>query len=463
MKVTISNLVWIKKSDLTLVKLQAIKAALTIRPRKIGNFPGPPPSLIMLYRETPTEIGVAREFFLERKHDGHELVDERSTGGDSAWDTHPIKFSATLREAQQHALDALISAFDTDVTGGMLRAPCGSGKTVLGCAFMASVKLPTLVVVHKEFLMNQWRERIEQFLPGSKIGLCQGPVLDYKNKHVVLAMVHSLSQKEYPDEFKNWPGVVITDECHRISASSWAPVSFMFPAKFKLGLSATIRRKDGTENVFYYSIGKILHDIKEQRMHPKIRRVYSDFHIIASEKFNPSLISKPLLLRFMCANKKRNELIVEQVCLAASAGRKVLILSERLEHLSNLMDMVTASWSNFSKAPLPTMGKYVGGMEEEDQEDSKECQLIFGTTQLISEGFDEPSIDTLVMATPISDAEQAVGRCLRPHDGKKEPIVVDIRDDRVAKCVRASEAREELYKKLCAPQTPKQLNITEKK
>jgi superfamily II DNA or RNA helicase len=447
MKVTVSSYAWLPKAELTIVQQQALKAKLTIVPRKVGNHPGPPPAPVYLFKETDQLLGIAREFFSANRKEHHE-VDLQVTGGDkTAWSD--LSFAATLRSEQAQALEVLAHEYGTGRLGAMIRASPGWGKTVFACALMAKLQVPTLVIVHKEFLMKQWKERIEQFLPDAKVGICQGDVCDFEGKHVVIAMVHSLSQRTYPLEFLRWPGLMIVDECHRIGAATWAPVPAYFPTRYRLGLSATPRRKDGAENVFFYHLGPIIFSAKEQRMHPKIRKVYSDFHLAATDRLNPALISKPLLLRFLCASTKRNEQIIEQLRLAVISGRKILVLSERLEHLTTLEQMLKDSWGNFSKTPAPTTGQYVGGMKEEDYEESSGCQVIFATAQLVSEGFDLPALDTLFLTTPVSDAEQAVGRILRPFEGKKEPVVVDFRDDRVGLCLRAAEYREKLYAKIC--------------
>lgn len=303
------------------------------------------------------------------------------------------------------------------------------------------------MLVHKEFLMKQWRERIEQFLPGAKIGHVQGDVCDFEGKHVVIAMVHSVAQREnYPAALYKWPGMVISDEVHHISSATWNPIPGKFANRYSLGLSATPRRLDGSQNVFFWNIGPILFSAKEQRMRPKIRRVETGFHLVANERLNPALITKPLLLRFLCASTKRNKLIVEQIKLAVKAGRKLLVVSERLEHLRVLEEMVRESWTD---GPCPTMGQYVGGMKEEEYEASKVCRVMLATSQLISEGFDDPALDTLFLTTPISDVQQICGRILRPFEGKKDPVVVDFQDDQVGVCQRASGYREKYYAEVC--------------
>jgi len=318
-------------------------------------------------------------------------------------------------------------------------------NTVASCAIISEMKVPTLVVVHKDFLLKQWKQRIEEFLPGAEVGIVRGPMCDYTGKSVVIAMVHSLAgEREYPPSLYSWPGLVITDEVHRIGAATWSPVPAMFPAKWRLGISATPRRKDGADNVFFYHLGRLLFGAEEKRMVPKVRRVWTNFRLVKTENFNPSLVSKTLLVRFLTKSRSRNRLIVEQIKKAVQAGRKILVLSERLEHLKTMEHLLQKEMGSNA----PTVGQYVGGMSEGERADAEKQQVIFATQQYAAEGLDIPPLDTLFLTTPMSDVEQAVGRILRPHHGKKDPVVVDFRDDKVSKCKRVAEYRDRYYRLL---------------
>lgn len=112
-------------------------------------------------------------------------------------------------------------------------------NTVWTCAMIAQLRVPTLIVVHKEFLADQWEERIKQFLPNARVGRVQGDVMDFTGKHIVIGMVHTLAAHKLPKEFTDWPGFVVTDELHRIGAPTWSPVPAKFPARLRLGLSVS--------------------------------------------------------------------------------------------------------------------------------------------------------------------------------------------------------------------------------
>ena len=453
MKVRIGSWAWLPKSELSVSALQAMKYSLTIYP-KLSDFGsdadgGEDEGQIELFTETETEIGVAREYFLSNKRGQHDISYDLTEGDKATW-PGPVVFNPQkkLRSEQQTGLLAVTTAFKTGKLGGMVKAGCGWGKTTFACALIEKLQVPTLVVVHKEFLMNQWVERLNEYLPGAKVGIAQQQRCEFKEKNVVIGMVHSLARGKYPKAFYNWPGLMIVDEAHRIGARTWAPVPAFFPCRYRLGLSATPRRKDGADNVFHYHLGAPLFVAKEQRLKPTIKRVYSKFRLIQTPTFNPNLAPESLILRFLCANDQRNRRIVELMIEAVKAGRKLLVLSKRLNHLNRLEAMFHREWREGKHGSAIPTGFYVGGMTEDDRYESSKRRVIFATAQFAAEGLDIPDLDTLFLTNPMGDVEQAVGRILRPFEGKKSPIVVDIRDDLVGVFGAYAKKREQLYARI---------------
>lgn len=445
MKVRVDSLAWIAKADLTVSQLQALKQRLTIVPKKYGDSDDEGPDVpICLYKETEAEIGVAREFFLQNKSPQSEIVLDVSEGDKSTW-PGDLEFAGTLRPEQETARLAIEGAFHRGSLGGLLKAEGGWGKTVWACSLIASLQMPTLVIVHKTFLLNQWKERLQQFLPEAKIGVAQQNKCDFRGKHIVIGMVHSLAKDRYPEEFRRWPGLIIVDEVHRISARTWSGVPTIFKAKHIVGVSGTPRRKDGTENVFFHHIGPVLFEAREQRLKPTIKRVHSSFRMVQTDRFNPKLAPESLILTFLCANQARNQKIVELMVEALRSGRKLLVLSKRLNHLERLEAMLRREWRELGLGNALSTGFYVGGMSEEALYKSSQARVIFGTTQFCSEGLDIPSIDTLFLTNPVGDAEQMIWRICRPYEGKKSPIVVDVRDDSIPLFKGYAHARERLY------------------
>ena len=442
MDVEVDGWAWLPKDELTPAQIINLENMLMVYPQKAMEAEDDPEP-VPLFRNENTRFGIPREFFFSNKRPIHK-VHLNLTNGSSDW--WPAEFIGTLRAEQNTAADLVLSMFNSGRYGGIIEAKPGWGKTVCALAIAARLKVPTLVIVHKEFLVNQWSERIQTFIPAAKIGRVQQNECDFRGKTIVIGMVHSLgteNENKYPDELWEWPGLVITDECHRIGARTWAPVPPKFNAKYRLGFTATPRRKDRAENVFWYHLGPILFAGKEERLKPIVKRVWSKFKLIKTDRFNPNLAPRSLLLKFLCASSHRNEMIVLQIVKAIQAGRKCLVLSERLNHLQRLENILRGMWP--MDAGEVSIGKYVGGMKASQLEISAKKRVIFATFQYAAEGLDIPPLDTLFLTTPKSDVEQSVGRILRPYEGKKPPIVVDIRDDAIPMCEAQGRKRDKYY------------------
>jgi superfamily II DNA or RNA helicase len=443
-EVLVDGWAWLPKEGLTPDQIVTLKKRLTVIPVKTGDHPGDDPAPIPIFQDSEDFLGVPRQFFFENRRPVHQVNLQVSEGSDE-W--HPAEFSGNLRPEQGTALREICTRFRAGQLGGIIQAKPGWGKTVTALAIAAELGVPTLVVVHKEFLMDQWKERVDRFLPGAKVGHVQQDYCDFRGKTIVMGMVHSLGSKAYPEDFYSWPGLLIVDECHRIGARTWAPVPPRFHAKYRLGFTATPRRKDRADDVFFQHLGPILFAGKEQRLTPKIKRVWSKFKLVKTDRFNPNLANRSLLLRFLCASRHRNDLIVDQVIGAVVKGRKCIVLSERLNHLERMENRLKEIWP-MEYGAVPSTGWYVGGRKKEQLARAAEAQVILATSQYAAEGLDIPALDTLFLTTPMSDVEQAVGRIQRPHPGKKDPIVVDFRDDTIPMFEAQGRKRDRLYSRI---------------
>lgn len=443
MEVVVDSWAWLPKRDLTFSQLHMLKKNLTVVPRKMVQQ-AEESKPVYLFNETATHLGIPREYFNDNRKPTHKVV-MNTTLGNAARAAPMGRFTGILRAEQQMAIDTVHAALLGGRMGGILRAAPGFGKTVCATALMAVLDVPTIVLVHKEFLMNQWLERIAMFLPDAKVGRAQQDECDYEGKSIVLGMIQSVGSGRYPQAFYDHFGLVIPDECHHIGAQTFSQAPPRFRARYRVGLSATPRRKDGCENVFLYQLGPVLFTSKEQRLKFKVKRVWTKFKLIKTDKFNPSLMPRTLVVTFLCASEFRNRLIVEQLIQAVQSGRKVIVLSERLKHLQKLNQYLEEMWPDGSK--IPEVGFYVGGKKEDELETARTAPIVFATVQFASEGLDIPELDTLFLTTPISDVEQAVGRILRPHQDKKEPIVVDFRDDAVPILEKQGKKRDDYYER----------------
>lgn len=442
MDVTVTGWAWLPKSELTPDQIVNMERMLTVHPQKIGDYPGEEPKPIPLFVHDGKErFGVPREFFFGNQRASHNIDLQVTEGSEDWW---PAEFVGTLRPEQKTAVNEVVSMFRAGRMGGIIQAKPGWGKTVVALAIAAELGVPTIVVVHKEFLMDQWTERVEKFLPAAKIGRVQQDTCDFRGKTVVMGMVHSLGgEQPYPEALWGWPGLLIVDEVHRIGARTWAPVPPRFTAKYRLGFTATPRRKDGADDVFWQHIGPIIFAGKEERLRPTIKRVWSKFKLVKTDRFNPNLAPKALITRFLVKSRYRNDLIIDQLISALEAGRKILVLSERLQHLTDMESQLRKMWP--AMVGEVSIGQYVGGRTKVQLERSAQAKVIFATIQYASEGLDIPAMDTLFLTTPMSDVEQAVGRIQRPYGDKKDPIVVDFRDDAIPMFEAMARKRDRFY------------------
>ena len=308
---------------------------------------------------------------------------------------------------------------------GILCLGCGSGKTVIGLNIVSQLKKKTLIVVHKEFLLNQWIERIKMFLPDAQIGRIQGKVFDISGKDIVIAMLQSLSMKDYDEEAFSSFGLTITDETHHISSEVFSRALPKVSTKYTLGLTATPNRTDGLTKVFLWFLGDIVYKgIKKKTDNVYIKSLcYKDDNQSYCKK-ELGYDNKPVTSRMInnVANYlPRTDLILETTKkVMEEEGRKMLILSDRRDHLKLMY------------AKLQEMGYdigfYLGGMKQKDLDISETKAIILGTFSMSSEALDIPELNTLFMTTPKSNIEQSVGRILRKQH-EIRPLIIDIKDN----------------------------------
>ena len=353
-----------------------------------------------------------------------------------------LKFNGEMREEQKPIIDLYMKKSETG--GGLISLKCGGGKTVLSLKIIELLKKKTIVVVHKDFLMTQWRERIEYFLPEAKIGKIQQNTIDIEGKDIVLAMVQSLSMKEYDEgTFKSF-GLAVFDECHHLGAEIFSKSMSKVASKYMLGLSATPNRKDGLRKVFEWYIGPMVYMSKEKDdgyVEVNILPYNSDNKEYNKEeltvKGDPCM---PRMINNICDFEDRNIFIFEKVKEFYKVGRKILILTDRRNHIQNLLTKIQKELCN--------VGLYVGGMKPEELKESQNRDIILGTFSMASEGMDVPKLNTVILASPKSDVEQSVGRIFREkaEDRKFHPLIIDIQDN-FSLFEKQSEKRFKLYKK----------------
>ena len=311
--------------------------------------------------------------------------------------------------------------------GGLISLKCGGGKTVLALWIASLLKKKTIVVVHKDFLMTQWRDRILQFLPDAKIGKIQQNTIDIEDKDIVLAMVQSLSMKEYPEETFQSFGLAIFDECHHLGAETFSKALPKVASKYMLGLSATPNRKDGLRRVFEWYIGNMVYISKdidlEDTIDVNVMEYYDDTESYCRQEL--TYMKKPCcpkIINNVCSHQARTLQICNHIRELYTLKRRILILSDRRGHLDDIF-----KWCNENVCPS---GLYVGGMKPHELRLSQEKDIILGTFSMAAEGMDIPKLNTIILASPKSDVVQAVGRILREKPGVRthNPLIIDYVD-----------------------------------
>ncbi len=334
-------------------------------------------------------------------------------------DGEPIEldFHGELREVQQKTITSTLDAYEK-YSGGLISLDTGLGKTVVALNLISKMKLKTLILVHADFLVEQWVERIGQYLPTARVGIIRQAKCDYQDKDICIGMIQSIVSRDYPKECFRTFGHLIIDEVHHIGSRTFSSIFFKVQTKYMLGMSATPERKDGLSKVIYWFLGPQIVHFKRETNKPSIVTVkYTD--AIPDQLNVVGKVNCSGMITALTEDQKRNDIIVELVRqYTHETTRKILILSERRNHCEYLNERISQ---------FVTSGVYLGGMKSESRNISKNCRVIVGTYQASGEGFDVPELDTLIMATPKSDVEQAVGRILRQKN-ENDPIVIDLFD-----------------------------------
>lgn len=406
----------IQKNTLSQSEMYELRNELTVKPN--SGMPGYSCSVSYpVYRESTNKIYIPRHFGIEKYGSVSKI---NISQGDSI----NINFNGSLFDYQVNIIEKYIKHIETS-GGGLLDVEPGKGKTVMALNIISRIKKKTLVIVHKTFLMNQWKERIQQFLPDANVGFIQGKTIDVEGKDIVIGMLQTLSTKDFSDDIVNQFGLTVYDECHHLSAEVFSQVMIRLNTNYILGLSGTMTRKDGLTKVFKWFIGPVVHKEKsESQEEVLIKALYFEdpdnyeYNKVETDfKGNPQyskMISK------ICSNESRTSMILNVIHheLKDNYEQQIMILAHNKSLIAEL----------FHKAQVfeKSVGLYIGGMKEEQLKESETKKIIIATYAMASEGLDIKTLTTLCMATPKTDVCQSVGRILRSKH--KRPLVIDIVD-----------------------------------
>tara|TARA_B100000123_G_scaffold272366_1_gene254794 strand:+ start:38 stop:1474 length:1437 start_codon:yes stop_codon:yes gene_type:complete len=406
----------IYKDSINFKDINWIKNELLVRP----YIPKSPvqPEAFPIYLESPKKIYIPRFFGIEHFGEPEEI---KIKNGENI----NIKFNGTLRDYQINVVNAYKNCLNNNGGGGLLELPCGYGKTIIALNIISELKTKTLVIVHKGFLVNQWIERIEEFLPNARIGKIQGQIIDIEDKDIVIGMLQSLSMKEYPDEMYNSFGLTIVDECHHISSEVFSRCLKKIVTKNMLGLSATMQRKDGLTKVFKMYLGEIVYKAKRDT-HDKVL-VKAINYTTSDENFNKVILdfrgntAQSKMISKLCEYNQRSDFIIKVLKkeLEEKNDQQIMVLGQNKNLLIYIHNAV-------KEQDIASVGFYIGGMKDADLKVSETKKIIVATYAMASEGLDIKTLSTLFLVSPRTDVVQAVGRILRVKH--ERPLVIDLID-----------------------------------
>ncbi|MFZ4439424.1 MAG: DEAD/DEAH box helicase [Syntrophales bacterium] len=370
----------------------------------------------------------------------YEITDQRHTLPETIF-----HFDGELKPYQQQAAtDTLSRDF------GVLQAPTGSGKTIIALSLIAERRQPALIIVHSKELLNQWVDRIETFLniPRAEIGQIGNCKMKIGEK-ITVGIINSI----YPiagtinDSF----GHIIVDECHRTPSRTFTAAVSAFDSRFMLGLSATPFRRDGLTKLIGWYLGAQV-TIKESELTEKdiILNVEVISRGTSFSSYHDGSEQYPKMLSDLTEDQERNRLIVGDIHKEASnGGGACLVLSDRKTHCETIKTMLHHTGIGADVLTGETAKKEREAIVE--RLNAGDVRVLIATGQLVGEGMDAKSLQTLFLATPIKFSGrliQYLGRVLRPAPGKDHARVYDYVDGNVGVLAASARARQAVYSRI---------------
>ena len=365
------------------------------------------------------------------------LIDNRSKGSDIEFTFH-----GKLTQDQDRAVSEMLAQ-----EFGILCAPTGSGKTVIGLKLIAQRKRGTLILVHRRELLRQWQESACEFLqiPPEEIGQI-GLGKNSAKGFLDIALIQTLTRNEQTLNSLPDYGQVIVDECQHIPAFTLERVIKSIPAKFITGLTASPKRRDGHERILFMQCGPIRH-----RMGRKGKIFSERTYVPRQTNLETKADCKPKeIYRAIEADESRNALICDDIKRAVEAGRCCLVFSERVFHIESIFEQLSC----LKERVILLHGKQPKKLQNDSLESFRKANegvALLSTGRYLGEGFDDPRLDTLFLTFPISwkgVLQQYAGRLHRENFGKHEVRIYDYVDENVPMLKKMFENRKKGYKAL---------------
>lgn len=348
---------------------------------------------------------------------------------------YDLDFKFQLYDYQEQALQNLIIS-----DNGILQAPCGSGKTVIGLALINEIRQTTLILVHTSVIMEQWKEHLEENLGAREVGIIGMGKRD--PKPITIAMVqtlHKLSASSFK-KLANLYGCVIVDECHHTPAFTFLKVVASLSPKNLYGLTATPRRKDQREFLLFDFIGPTIYRISDTILENAKRITSVRVHWLTPQN-TIFMDDWHHMITTLTNLKDRNKMIVDEVEMAANEGHTILILSERVKHC----DILSKELDERGIRNLCITGGK-GKKTKDFLKEAVDHNVMVATMAIAKEGLDLPQISAIVLATPCNNQyvlQQMIGRGRRFKE--TETLVIDIFDSKNPAFKSISFNRRRLY------------------
>ena len=450
--VVIDSGVWIPRSRVPSVN--ALSKSLTVTPFTMGE--APEPVIAIQIERHGVRVPRAYGLHLIAEMGIHDAVDARSDGTIRVF---PKCATHTGKYAYQEPFVRQMLAAAERYGDFLAEAHTGSGKTEVALSMVQRIGRTALVVVDQENLLTQWIDRAKRVLglSSSQIGIVQGDTCDYEGKFLVIAMMQSLSQRRYDLPLYDWPGVLVMDECHTAGAPTFSRVLMQFSARIRVGISATVDRKDELQKIIHWNLGEVRAALRKD--HDKSFVYVMQSHTVYSWYATVSP-KTGRIIEEVTEDAQRNRMIVEAIKWLYDTGRETLVVSDRIEQLEGLRSML-----HYAGVPEAETGLYTGfrtvwgyvkdptpprkpvGLEKGAEYSpvkfaasrkkipsktlevvKNTARVIFSTYGMMAKGVDVPRLSGGIDCSHRSKAKQVHGRVLRHVDGKLVPIWITIRD-----------------------------------
>ena len=449
--ITLANLIYFEKTQLPqslanrLIRLAAFQNPEFYKKQAMRFSVWDEPRVIGCAENYPNHIALPRgclDAALELLRDngiGCEQIDERFAGAPL-----DVAFAGTLRPDQGLAVTAMLKH-----DAGVLCAPTAFGKTVTAAALIARRGINTLVLVHRTELLKQWQERLQSFLGVGKgvVGTIGGGMAKPTGK-IDIAVMQSLSRQGDVNSLVENYGHVIVDECHHVGAASFDAILKQTKAKYVLGLTATPIRRDGQQPIIFMQCGSTRHTAAKPTGAPHVLAVTPC--TLHSRIDLPQEAGIQDVFRHLAIDQARTDAIAAEVVTAYGQGRKVLVLTERTEHLdaihTALEGKITSMFVLHGRISKKQRALLIAELSALSPDASR---VLLATGKLVGEGFDHPPLDTLVLAMPVSwkgTLQQYAGRLHREHATKTDVRIIDFVDTGHPALLRMWEKRQRGYR-----------------